>query len=137
MGGLVGVRASRAVVSEMDEIRMVTSRFQGVWRKSAAHELADPPAFPILRASMTMTFANRVCELRKANGLTQQQLAVRCGLTLGQISRFENGLRPSLEAIVHVARGLGVNAIDLASLVCAQLERELPSQAQDVIRAQE
>ena len=49
--------------------------------------------------------------LRKAQGLTLQQLAVRCGLSQPFLSQLENGkAMPSLMALHHVAQALETTA---------------------------
>lgn len=50
----------------------------------------------------------RVAELRREEGLTQQGLALRCGMKPSNYCRLENGHgNPSLETLDRIARGLG------------------------------
>jgi predicted nucleotidyltransferase/DNA-binding XRE family transcriptional regulator len=65
---------------------------------------------------------------RRAQGLTQRQLAERLGVTQPQIARWEsNGYRSaSLERLDAVARALGINDI-AAALTAAPLVAEAPA----------
>lgn len=61
-----------------------------------------------------MGFRERLVELRKERGLTQQALAKIAGLNVVQITRWETGSsQPSLEALVKLARGLRTSTDDL------------------------
>ncbi len=52
--------------------------------------------------------------LRDSAGLTQMQLANRCGIDMAEISRIERGLKDvRVSTIAKVAQGLGVPAGDL------------------------
>ena len=54
-------------------------------------------------------FAERLKELRKEKGITQEQLAEETGLTQGALTRYENGLRsPAANAIITLAKYFGV-----------------------------
>lgn len=49
--------------------------------------------------------------VRRSKGLTQEQLAVKAGVTQAALSRYENGLRePDQQALARVAEALGVTA---------------------------
>jgi len=51
-----------------------------------------------------------VRRLRKAAGLTQEQLGERCSMDLSAVSRLERGHRnPRLDTLVRLARALGVS----------------------------
>ena len=57
---------------------------------------------------------NRIRQLRKAAGLTQEQLADRTGFAQDRISNYENGRRPLRLAEMRViARELGCSPADL------------------------
>lgn len=59
-------------------------------------------------------FSKRLRELRTVRGLTQEQLAVKAGVSSDQISRIERGLHdPSLTMIIRLAFGLDVSVSDL------------------------
>jgi len=59
-------------------------------------------------------FGRRVLELRKAKGLSQEDLAAECGLDRTYISGIERGRRNiSLLSIEAVAKGLGTSISDL------------------------
>jgi transcriptional regulator with XRE-family HTH domain len=55
-------------------------------------------------------FGKHLRELRSEKGLSQEELAYKCGTTLSQIGRFERGERsPTLSTLLLLARGLGVD----------------------------
>lgn len=59
------------------------------------------PEFQIMKA---------IIEGRTEQDLTQKQLAEVTGITLADISRFENGTgNPSLRSLKRLAKGLGMN----------------------------
>jgi transcriptional regulator with XRE-family HTH domain len=63
---------------------------------------------------LQQTIANRVKSLRKAAGLTQEQLAEKAGMGPEYLSRLETAQRiPSLETIVELAAALDVEPVDL------------------------
>ena len=64
--------------------------------------------------SPIMSFAERLHSLRKANNLTQQQLAERIELSVLQIRRYEScKAQPTLDVIKRLAVCLGVTADEL------------------------
>lgn len=68
-----------------------------------------------------MTFSERLAELRREKGLTQQQLAERVGLHQTQIHRYESGSsEPSMDALRRLALALGVST---DALVFEEAER--------------
>jgi transcriptional regulator with XRE-family HTH domain len=61
-----------------------------------------------------MPFANRLSELRKLRGLTQEGLANIVGITKTQIYRYErSGAQPTLDVIKRLAIALSVTTDDL------------------------
>ena len=61
-------------------------------------------------------FGQGLRKLRKAKGLTQEELAFRAGMTTPYLSDLERGLwNPSLAMIVDLARGLGIHPSELLS----------------------
>lgn len=89
---------------------------------------------------------NRLRQLRKDAGLTQQQLAERTGFNQDRISNYENGRRPMRLIEMRVlAREIGCSVADLLDdqdnperLSAAEREllqalRGSPSQAQDYL----
>lgn len=59
---------------------------------------------------------NRILELRRAAGLSQEELAFRVGVSKMQISGMERGKRElSLTMMRRLADALGVNTVDLLS----------------------
>ncbi|TBU81903.1 helix-turn-helix domain-containing protein [Phytopseudomonas dryadis] len=56
-----------------------------------------------------MSFTERFLQLRKQNGLTQQQMAETVGIHITQVKRYEAGeTQPSLEVLKKVAVAFGV-----------------------------
>ena len=63
---------------------------------------------------LDMAFSERVTELRKQHGLTQQELAELTGVKVLQIRRYENGSsQPTLEVIKNLSVALSVTADEL------------------------
>ncbi len=63
-------------------------------------------------------FTQRLTELRKENGLTQQQLAEKVGTTSDSIYSWEKGRsQPSIEMICSLCRELGVSSDYLLGLI--------------------
>ena len=63
-----------------------------------------------MKKDKTEFFAERLRQLRKAAGLTQQQLADRSGLAWSTIQQFESARRePAFAILVKLAAGLGVS----------------------------
>lgn len=60
-----------------------------------------------------MDIGNKINQLRKRNGLTQQELANRCELSKGFISQVERSLTsPSIASLVDILESLGTNLQD-------------------------
>ncbi len=58
--------------------------------------------------------ARRIRRLRERRGLTQEDFAVRCGISVSFASLLERGERsPSAETLVQVAAALGVSLAEL------------------------
>ncbi len=63
---------------------------------------------------LPMEFVNRVIELRKQRGLTQQALSDAINLHVNQIKRYEAGTaQPTLETLVRLAKELHTSLDDL------------------------
>jgi transcriptional regulator with XRE-family HTH domain len=62
------------------------------------------------------TIGQSVKDLRAAAGLTQQELAVKAGLSVSVVSQIEQGTNadPRLSTLAALARALGVNLDQLA-----------------------
>ncbi|MCI0464798.1 MAG: helix-turn-helix domain-containing protein [Gemmataceae bacterium] len=55
-------------------------------------------------------FATRLRRLREALGLSQSELAARCGLSIDSLQNWEqNRVRPRLSALIQLAQCLGVS----------------------------
>ncbi len=84
-----------------------------------------------------MEIGNRLCELRRAKGLTQDALGKRAGLTPIRISRVENGhVTPSLAVLVRWAKALDVELYQLFFVEdgkpeARKLPEHIPVQAQE------
>jgi transcriptional regulator with XRE-family HTH domain len=74
-------------------------------------------------------FGSRLRELRQKRGLTQVQLAERCGFPQARISELERGGRsPNLTTIVRLAVALGCKLSALVTVFDAEdLESLLPA----------
>jgi transcriptional regulator with XRE-family HTH domain len=69
------------------------------------------PPNPPLTFSPEMAFAERLVELRKQHGLTQQALADRTDIHVTLIRRYEAGkTQPSLDPLKRIAIALSVSA---------------------------
>lgn len=63
-----------------------------------------------------MTLGERLKQLRKDAGLTQEQLAQKAGLKKQNISRYENShIEPNIRTAKRIADALGVTIEDIAS----------------------
>lgn len=63
-----------------------------------------------------MKFKDKLKELRKKAGLSQEELAEKAGLKLHSIRNHEQGQRnPSWPAVVKLSRALGVSTEEFAS----------------------
>jgi transcriptional regulator with XRE-family HTH domain len=62
-----------------------------------------------------MTIADRIKQLRKEHGLTQEDLAAKAGLGVATIQRVERGERPSAATIASIASSFGLSAIALTN----------------------
>lgn len=66
--------------------------------------------------SATKVLARKTRDLRKAAGLTLQQLSARSGISQSALSKIENGqLSPTYEKILALAKGLGIDVAELFS----------------------
>ena len=63
---------------------------------------------------MRQLVGRNAARLRKAAGLTQEQLAERCGLSQQYLSTLESGKRnPTVVTLYEIAQGLGVSHMEL------------------------
>ena len=84
----------------------------------------DGPAYAAMDPEDVLTHFGRELRLaREARGLTREQLAKRCGLSLATIKKLEGGhaFHPRLETMVRLADGLNVTLIDLVRCVDPRL----------------
>lgn len=74
-------------------------------------------------------FGDRLRELRRTKGLTQQQLALQLGVSKSMVSSYENGFRyPSYEVLIKIASVfstttdylLGVKRLDMLDITGVQ-----------------
>ena len=68
--------------------------------------------------------ARREKDRRRNLGITQKQLAVRSGVSLGTLRRFEQTGQASLEVLVRLARALGCES-DLDALFAKPAYRSI------------
>lgn len=61
-----------------------------------------------------IAFAERLRLIRKENNLTQEELALRSGLTLSQIARIETArINPTLSTVFCIARTMNIKLTEL------------------------
>ena len=65
-----------------------------------------------------MTFGQRLRELRKAKGLTQEELAQKAAISSTYVSKLETGVMhsPRQKVILALAKALGANSTDTDEL---------------------
>ena len=64
-----------------------------------------------------LTFGKRIAELRKAKGITQEELAHRCFTNSSRISKVERGKRnPTLLSLIVLAKGLEMTFEELTNI---------------------
>lgn len=105
---------------------------------SARHALGAMDPIPF--AGIMPAMRNRLKELRKASGLTQEQLGALSGLDQATVSKYERGGgNPTLETLELLARALSVEVGDLfpasASTEDARLIAGLASDLSEADRA--
>ena len=63
---------------------------------------------------MRKLVGRNAARLRREAGLTQEQLAERCGLSQQYLSKLEQGKRnPTVVTLYEIAHGLGVSHVEL------------------------
>lgn len=63
---------------------------------------------------MRLLVGRNFARLRKQSGLTQEQLAERCGLSQQYLSELERGKRnPTVVTLYEIAQSLGVSHVEL------------------------
>ena len=74
-----------------------------------------------------MTFGQRLRELRKAKGLTQEELAQKAAISSTYVSKLETGVMPSprQKVILALAKALGTNRVETDELF--GLAKKIPS----------
>ena len=74
---------------------MIIFEYKKIWKEITEHEKVRPYSYVIAKA-------------RKEAGLTQKELAEKCGIKQGNLSRLENGVTdPSIETLETIAESLG------------------------------
>lgn len=67
-----------------------------------------------MASSINQEFGFRVAETRRSLGMSQEELAFRCGVHRTYIGAIERGEKsPTLNTIERLAKGLNINIIDL------------------------
>lgn len=59
------------------------------------------------RELLAQVLGNRLAEIRRARGLTQQVVADRMGVTKGRVSQIEQGMISGQEVVARYAAALG------------------------------
>lgn len=77
----------------------------------------DPHALRDIREkTLEIAIGRQVRSLRKTQGLTGSELAALAGVSVGMLSKIENGvISPSLQSLQALAHGLGVPLVTLFS----------------------
>ncbi len=67
--------------------------------------------------SITQIIGNRIHLMRKANGMTQRELAGRLGVTSQAVSRWECGIcTPDISLLISISRAFGISVDYLCGL---------------------
>jgi transcriptional regulator with XRE-family HTH domain len=90
------------------------------WRDGLlSRDLMGSERRPVMVNTMTertpMTLSDRIRQLRKEHGLTQEDLAAKAGRGIATIQRVERGERPSADTIASIASAFNLSAADLTS----------------------
>ncbi|MCC6302949.1 MAG: helix-turn-helix transcriptional regulator [Gammaproteobacteria bacterium] len=76
--------------------------------------------------SVTQAFGALVRETRMKLGLSQEELAERCGMHRNAIGFIERGERsPSIESVFAIATGLGISASKLIGRLDQALSKKI------------
>ena len=77
-------------------------------------ELVSPPEHPARAKELLRALARRLRALRERQGLTQEDFAARCGISISFASLLERGERsPSYETLVQLSDALRIPLADL------------------------
>lgn len=75
---------------------------------------------------MEMSFGNRLQNLRKIRGMTQEQLAERCQVSTSCVSRWENDkLKPNAGNVQALSTALAVDIVELFPTSTEDLPKSL------------
>lgn len=70
---------------------------------------------------MDAEIGRRIRDLRKAVGLSQEQIAQNLGITFQQIQKYENGKnRVSASALILICQTLGTNPAEMLAGFCGE-----------------
>ena len=84
---------------------------------------------------MKLTIGENIRNFRKKNDLTQDDLAIRLGVTYQSISRWENGATyPDLELLPAISEALSVTVDELLGMPQREKETELSESTQGALR---
>ena len=102
--------SNRAVSISVDPDARPRSDRSDISRRASARQLEDPSHYALVAWGLL----ERIRSHRERARLTITELAVRCDLDAGHLSRVEAGkANLSLEALVRIARFLQINVADL------------------------
>ena len=63
-----------------------------------------------MKSNINVVFGNKVAELRKAQKMSQEELADKCGVHRTYIGAIERGEKsPTLNTVYKIAKGLNIN----------------------------
>jgi ribosome-binding protein aMBF1 (putative translation factor) len=84
------------------------------YARSIARVIPETSQHRLRDADALRVFGANVRAARERAGLTQEQLGLRAGFDMSNISRYEAGQQePGLTVVVRLARGLGVQPAEL------------------------
>lgn len=76
-----------------------------------------------------MAFAKALKRLRRERGLSQEDLALQCGLHRTYVSQLERGLKsPSLKTLDKIATALKIRLIELIEIVEKECHKNGPNE---------
>ena len=87
---------------------------------------------------MELQIGNRIRELRKASGMTQEQLAEQIGISLQAVSKWENNIAlPDISLVPALARIFGVTTDELFAYDLTEMREEIERYVREAVRLRE
>ncbi|MCQ2350523.1 MAG: helix-turn-helix transcriptional regulator [Paludibacteraceae bacterium] len=71
-----------------------------------------------MQSAINIAFGKRIAEIRKKQGLSQEELAFQCGLHRTYVGAIERGEKsPTIETIQKISQGLNISI----SILCEKI----------------